>query len=789
MATSTLYFLKYNNYYNRLAKREESLQAYQEYLLGEAVTGIAFNPGDGVYAREIINWNYDTPDYCIVEDDNTGNLTRWFITECNRTRAGQYSFNFYRDVIADYMPSVKESVCFVEKGYLPNNSPLIYNKENMGFNQVKTDEILLENNLKTPWIVCYLSRYDGEGNYNSFSGSFNNYKDLDTVNYTFPTLSDYPLYGYTEEPYIYLLEDNTVEFMVRYYDTTRPGGATNLWLGKNGQRSQWFSGVSTTGLPTYAGVPQIPNASTAFSAMLNAYKANSVAGSDGVEVNSISGFGTADGADYLREETGKTIFAEDEQNSVYSVGIQYQNYSQQVSYKQVTTGTTLYQLINTYMIANSGMTTGTSPYIAVSFPYSGWGRLTMTLTEGSLEKMTYNFNYSEGAVTIDSVYEIIATPFRSGDYTVGTSTIHHDGAIAMQWFQDIINRYNGSGFAYDIQLIPYCPVDETNLTNYKTIITQNSAGTIVTRAVGVCLPTSTFSRTYNIDMSEYLSDDPKLDNETKLFRFVSPNGVGEYEFSPSKNGGFSQWEVDCTLLPFNPYIKVSPVFGGLYGTDFNDYRGLILSGDYSLPILNNEWENYQLNNKYYQQIFNRNIESQEYNNNWTLASNIVGSIAGAGTGAASGAMIGSMAGPAGTAVGAVAGGALSLAGGIMDTVATQKTFRESIDRQKDLFGMELGTIKARAQTLTRGTSYNINNKYFPYVEYFTATEEEITAYKNKIKYNGMTVGVIGKLVDYLNNQETTYFQGTLIEIDITDDSHMADEIAKNLQGGLRFYAD
>ena len=147
-------------------------------------------------------------------------------------------------------------------------------------------------------------------------------------------------------------------------------------------------------------------------------------------------------------------------------------------------------------------------------------------------------------------------------------------------------------------------------------------------------------------------------------------------------------------------------------------------------------------------------------------------------------MAGGMAfGPAG----AVVGGAASLVGGVADTIGSQMMFREGIDRQKDVFDMELGTIKARANTLTRGTSYNVNNKYFPYIEYFTCTDEELEAFQYKLEYTGMTVGVIGRTEDYVSQQQTSYFKGQLIEIDIVDDSHMAMEIAKNLQGGVRFY--
>ena len=100
--------------------------------------------------------------------------------------------------------------------------------------------------------------------------------------------------------------------------------------------------------------------------------------------------------------------------------------------------------------------------------------------------------------------------------------------------------------------------------------------------------------------------------------------------------------------------------------------------------------------------------------------------------------------------------------------------------------MELGTVKARADSLTRGATYNINNKYFPYIEYYTCTDQELNALMNKIKYNGMTIGVIGKIEDYIDySADWTYIQARVIDIDIEDDTHMANTINGELQGGVR----
>ena len=54
-----LYILKYNNYYNRTIKKEDSLTDYLEYQLGNVIQGVAFNPGDGVATQQVVNLSED----------------------------------------------------------------------------------------------------------------------------------------------------------------------------------------------------------------------------------------------------------------------------------------------------------------------------------------------------------------------------------------------------------------------------------------------------------------------------------------------------------------------------------------------------------------------------------------------------------------------------------------------------------------------------------------------------------------------------------------------------------
>lgn len=805
----TLYFLHYNNYYNRLVKKENTLQDYQPYVIGYLQNVLNWNPNDGVSTKHIINWSNDIPDYMIVVDENGDINSRWFVIEATRTRAMQLDLTLQRDLAVDYYDSLMNSTCFIEKGYVNNSNPLIFNNENMGFNQIKQSITLLSNNLNTPWIVLYLSRYhtsdDGKTyEYNTFTGEFIDEVDQTTADYELDSLSDYKYYYYSQpavdagtgKQYQYVPDNDIVfhSYVQKYNKVAAAIQYSHNDIKSDGVDTSYGGTSYSTTYPAWTGDGWAPvgtmtleESTAAWNRLMTYYRQGDTVDSHGLLINSYSGLGSQAGATTLTQESGKTIKVGDK---VYRIVVNTQSEYELYNSKTVGTSTALGTNIIKECFTNFGVdTSGRTLNIGIEWGYySYWTTIEFQETQLASNGIQYNIAYN-GAVTTDSVYEIIATPYNDVSFVSDGAPFQHSGRIALQWFQDIINRYNAAGWAYDIQLVPYLPqqYDTTNITNLDKIYCYS--GDISNRinyAVGFRLSSASFTLDYDLTLPSINSNN-KISNETQLYRLVSPNGVGEYEFSPSKNGGFTGFEVDCTLIPFNPYIKVNPRFGWLYGTDFNDFRGLILGGDFSLPILNNSWSTYQLNNKFYQQIFDRSIESQEYNNKWALASDVVGAVSGTAAGAAAGAAAGTMIMPGvGTAIGAVAGGLASAAGGAMDVISGTAIRNQELSRQKDIFGMELGTIKARAQSLTRGNIYNVNNKYFPYIEYYTCTDQELEALENKLKYTGMTIGVIGKIEDYIDySAEWSYIQGTLIHIEINDDTHTAQAINQLLKGGIR----
>lgn len=182
----------YNNYFNRIVKREETVDAYKAAVVDGnilnyyEIENANFNPNDGVVTELVVGkgelkWednlpfsalqregNYN-PDYAVVyayiqnaiegQPPLTPIQSRWFVTECERTRHGQYRIALKRDVLADFNDGIMTSPCFVEKGTIDStDNALLFNAEGMRFNEIKKDELLLKDETKVAWLVGYVKQ-------------------------------------------------------------------------------------------------------------------------------------------------------------------------------------------------------------------------------------------------------------------------------------------------------------------------------------------------------------------------------------------------------------------------------------------------------------------------------------------------------------------------------------------------------------------------------------------------------------------------------------------------------
>lgn len=213
-----LYLLSYNNYYNRVIKKEDTLEDYLEYQVGPTIQAVInWNPRDYVNTEQIINnWDYTTPDYLIAVNSENQIDSRWFVVEAEYLRNGQYKLVLHRDLIVDYYDKTINAPCFIEKATLGINDPMIFNSEDMTFNQIKTSETLLKDKSGCPWLVGYMARYDGEGNKTTLSGTI---KASYTPDYIVNgPLEDFEYYEYLSQTKYWYYTDE-FWYTITYKDT------------------------------------------------------------------------------------------------------------------------------------------------------------------------------------------------------------------------------------------------------------------------------------------------------------------------------------------------------------------------------------------------------------------------------------------------------------------------------------------------------------------------------------------------------------------------------------------
>ena len=429
---------------------------------------------------------------------------------------------------------------------------------------------------------------------------------------------------------------------------------------------------------------------------------------------------------------------------------------------------------------------------------------------GSLD-FTVSVTPSTKATTDDSECNILAIPLEG--FRVQTGPEDPDTSyypyVDIDGYDDVnlaiarsIAREYGSNVVYDMQILPYSPfpnswshggeldVSLMDSKLYQAVSYQPSSGRTYAGYI-FYLPTSNLTFDINQavainNFSDNAAINKKISNECDMYRLCSPNFNGAFEFSVAKNNGVSKFNVDMTLKPYNPYIHINPDFKGIYGQDFNDSRGLILGGDFSLPITGDSFVNYELNNKNYQLAFDRQIAHMDFGNKQARREAIAGIVGGGLTGGVSGGTLGAMAGlggPASVGIGA-ATAAASMGLGAIDYNILKKRQAENKDLAIDMFEYNLGNIKALPYSLNKVNPLTYNNKKFPFIEVYEATVEEKNVLLNKITYQSMTVNAIGTIADY-QQSEPTFISASVIRFEGEElDNHISEELYNELAKGV-----
>lgn len=826
------------NYFDRKIFYYSDIEEYKDRSSEHySLVDINFNPNDGITTivdLNSVNLTTYVEEFALMKasyllvlsnDKEDTIISRWFIMDVTRRTNGIYTLTLKRDVVAEAIGNqtfITQAPIYIEKAKLPESDPLIVNSEGLALNQIKTEETLITEqmgeqteNSPVSYIVGYFA--NNAPVITASSKSSNPPSDYTSLS-DIATATGIPLTKLTE--------------ML----TGRVGFATtdfSLIFGTAGNGFGLF-------FKNEIKIPQsFPNTANSYPEWgETAYKwDDAVAGQFDVGVNNI--FRVVALRSYLAINNSRILA---NLNAVVKNDLATDEVLLDSQFRQLESyeGTVvLYNGEYYYLhVRNNGVskhpevkiTKGENVFFndlitygvdyiisqgASATQYDDWNiylNYNIRETYIELEKIRDNNIYS---VTINSTHNILSDapysmfviPFSNIEQTIYSenpivATARYPSKqqifeivmdIATKWGAGTANSY-----IYDIQLLPYMPerkkfitfagittLDLRNLTATSDydIINQgesNRAGAILYPHIS----NESFVIPYPLTMKR---SSLKIESQTDFYRLCSPNYNGVFEFNLAKLGGSSsKFYVDCTFKPYNPFIRVTPEFKFLYGMNFKDGRGLICGGDFSLPMISDAWINYELQNKNYASIFSRDIQNLEFRQEqekfrepFQVAAGAVGATAG---GAITGAKVG---GIYGAAAGAVIGAGAGIAGGALDLQQSAARRAEEKDYTLDRFNLSLGNIKALANSLSKSSAFNQTSKIFPFLEYYTCTDEEVEILERKIKYDGMTVGRIGFLTNYIDPDEFNYFKGQVIRgVGIEEDSHFLSTLYEEIAKGV-----
>lgn len=764
----------YNNYFNRLLKRETSVSSYlalpNAYVVGvnqqhENGQLFNFNANDGVDTTHVFDFGWDGqhPDYFVVHD-GSNIISRWFVTEAVHLSGNKkFRVSLKRDVLADYYDSILDSPCYIEKGHVGIENPFILNSENLPLNQIKKNEYLLKDLSNIGWYYVYLAK-----NFVEQDHPITVTVGAPTVFQTLP--DDFTFFTTTPHTYEFIGNDNqdfiSVESFILRDEYPR---LTDIRIS---DKHIYDGGILSTTRTIGIGI----NSATLKNRFL-----------EGLEtaIDDIPDLRTAVANDLGVNSRYKYEQLLALQNKVVKYNNKY--YTCRVSAKGSK------KVKGDFSISASIPTAidnelSKQEYEDVFFYYYpdnytfGYNVHTFELEVVFELKTEYEktITLSTNRARTNATYDVVVLPAGRTQIVVAGVAVNSIDSL------EVVNAMATqlSDFVYDVQLLPYFPY-QNKILIYQYIEFDSDDGNLVQKVaidndsaiylIYVQNPTiKNVALSFNIDVPSDPTDF-KVANECDYYRLVSPNFNGQFDFSVTKNQGVDGFRVDMLVQPNIPYIYVRPNFKGLYGADYLDNRGLLCSGDFSLPRVDDKFIDYQLQNKNYQNIFDRSIQNMEVTRKYQRLEQAFSLAAGAGQGAAMGSMYGG-------SKGAIVGGAISGVAGVADMAISEAMYKENKDFAIDRFNMSLENIQALPYSVTKVNPLTPSNKIFPFIEVYSCTDDEREALRQKIIYDGMTIGAIGHLRDYVG---TGFTKGQLIRLEsISDDTHLLNIIYDEVKKGV-----
>ena len=816
-------------------------------------TGVVIDDDNGAlkayHSNYVIAWYTDSEQKARIH-------SRWFIMKQTEVSYNKYTFDLRRDVIGDNYQTVINSPVFIEKGFVSAYSSAIFNDEQMTFNQIKKKEYLLKDQTNCPWLAIYYAQKDSEGNLYNLKSSFSYAMPADIIlNGEIDTWEYYNNCNLTaqtalpKETVKNQLYSSVVLGCIEMFPSGQPSGSVYKIYEERGRKpfliGKW-GGDNQAHYYVAFKAPYIlaQEASKQFQDFfkLTEQQKNDVVGSQYSIINQET-------LSYLYTLNKKIIRStlSNGSHKYYEIVITVNNSA--YFNKRIDENTSAYDSLNAWCISNySEYKYSNKIEFALEGDCQFYTLKLEDITSTYINDSTstgYQYDTTGHINTQNAAYNVAVIPYADAGLKFGhldyVASIRKD--IAYRLVQDIASKPETE--VYDIQLLPYCPIpdieqmntiSDTDFTlglpdwiysnneepydklisdeNYSWVWNKETESTpyptpdLVGQII-INVPDCNVHTIVPAPGAESLIEDPierKIALLTKMTRICAPNYNGLFDFNKQKNGGLSEYEIYMTLKPVQPYLHITPKFNAyysLYGGDFNDYRGMIAGPDFSLSRKSNAWNEYELINKNYQNIFNRQIQNLEFQHSMTNEQAAIQHQVSMANSFLSGLNNMLLQGSLKNIPGAVLSGIGSAANLAMQQYGynIDKSFRirgqkEELQYQRDMYGFNLGNIRAIPESLSKISSFDVDNKIYPFIEEYSATIEEEEALRRKLKYDGMSIGRISTIreMELEKPKPTTpmFIKGQLIRLldeaglEVPMNTQIEEAIFDEIYKGVRF---
>lgn len=829
-------FENFNNYANKTSFMYQTINLYPKATYQATIN---FNPNDGVNTSLVLMYkdniiaapvNID-PDYAIVCDNSDKIESRWYVTNSSRLSDSKFRIVLKRDIASDYKSEIMNSVAFVRRGWVNSSNPLIFNSENGNYSQILRERVDLKDK-------------SGKGGYVAFLAPNFLQENIDKAN--FGVASNISTSMVFNSPAATHAGDYKFCYGADPDDTTpKPVFMRNY--------NRWGFPRTSTGNHSYisftVGIVLMSSGSSVYTNdkyEITMYE-NSLYDCRTIRFGADEHGGTY--PDFVLPIVRGRLFLEEWQqrgiaqacahnialsmwdsdyldkylfslsNNQYGDVHTMQFMSPRInSLAKVTTANDIY-VLDLDLYANDEkkysevMTDETRRVfeniikqsvedIAVSAQCPANERANITYSYNIAHfhwRRTYTSTLklpSTGALVQDSPYYMLFIPEANTKMKCDDKTWTQQ-VDAYQIYNQLQVAFNS--FIYDIQKVPYTPYaldiqdDGTVvLPSVSQIGFARNANEEIEACAYFCNQDSFWfevepTSTYLDKLKEQKDLTVKVQSETTLLRLCSMDGGSSININGAKNLGLSKLRVNCRYAPYQSYISIQPQWSDFYGAEIGlkDTRGLNLTSTNSVARTSNQWQDYVLQNQNYQDIFNRQIQSMDaqfdIQANRAVRDMVFGLI---NTGVSTG-----MSSNPGSAAGSLISGGLNLihqGQGYSDLV---DSFRERKSLSVDLFNLQNGNIKARADALSKVNAMSPIYNTWPYIEVYETTSEEKAALTTYITEFSMNIGAMtSQLSAYVTNNPNTrkFIQADIIRINGKMDAHLAEEIKRLISEGVYY---